>query len=234
MYALHWMYFLTSHGVNVYSILCDKHDKQADGDENGLVGGIFKVLFTLSSSIPNWKTWDTLNVNDASLLSARPRWPPSPSEIQISLKALAFGEEFSSPTLPPANFKSTEMRETGWGLVVERGMKRQREGERRGGGGRFFVRDTARTSPRSHMVVEMVLYGCVCLSVPFRIFTGKRRRPAVCNNISPSLPSFFSLPSTISLSLCFCLFVSAAILEICSRLSLWLMANVDSRWEWVI
>lgn len=138
MHALHWMYFLTSHGVNVYSILCDKHDKQADGDENGLVGGIFKVLFTLSSSIPNWKTWDTLNVNDASLLSARPRWPPSPSEIQISLKALAFGEEFSSPTLPPANFKSTEMRETGWGLVVERGMKRQREGERRGGGGVFL------------------------------------------------------------------------------------------------
>lgn len=122
-------------------------------------------------------------------------------------------------------------RQDGVWLWREEWRDRERE---RDGGGRFFVRDTARTSPRSHMVVEMVLYGCVCLSVPFRIFTGKRRRPAVCNNISPSLPSFFSLPSTISLSLCFCLFVSAAILEICSRLSLWLMANVDSRWEWVI
>lgn len=74
------------------------------------------------------------------------------------------------------------------------------------------MRDTARTSPRSHMVVEKVLYGCVCLSVQFRIFTGKRCRPAVCNNRSPSLPSCFTTVS-LSLSLCFCLFVSAAITE---------------------
>ncbi len=228
MYMLHRKYFLTSHGVNVYSILCDKHDKQADGDENCLLCGIFKVLFTLSLRIPNLKTWDTLNVNDASLLSARPRWPLSPSEMQISLKVLVFREEFSSSTLPPANFKSTEMRETGGGLVVGRGMKRQREGEKGG----VFVRDTARTSPRSHMVVEMVLYGCVCLSVPFRIFTGKRRGPAVCNNISPSLPSFFTTHN--HLSVCVSVLVSAAMLEICSPLSLWMMANVDSRWEWVV
>lgn len=90
-------------------------------------------------------------------------------------------------------------------------QKHPNEGDRRGSGcgGRYeetggFVRDTARTSPRSHMVVEMVLYGCVCLSVPFRIFTGKRRRPVVCNNISPPHLPPFPLEPPPSLSLCFC------------------------------
>lgn len=56
--------------------------------------------------------FECLNVNDARLLSARPRWPPpSPSLIQISLKV--------PPPLTDASrcnrqtSKSTEMRETG-------------------------------------------------------------------------------------------------------------------------
>lgn len=118
---------------------------------------------------------------------------------------------FMRAALPPANFKSTENERGRRGVLLWR--QEWRDAEREEGGRRgVFVRDTARTSPRSHMVVEKVLYGCVCLSVQFRIFTGKRCRPAVCNNRSPSLPSCFTTVS-LSLSLCFCLFVSAAITE---------------------
>lgn len=92
--------------------------------KNCLLSGI-QVLFTFSSKIQNLTARDTANVNDASPLSARPRWPLSPSQIQISLKLPAFREEFSSTTQPPANFKSTRMRETGGGLVVEGGMRRR-------------------------------------------------------------------------------------------------------------
>lgn len=111
------------------------------------------------------------------LLSVQTRWPLSKSETPISLKVLVFRECFSSTSQPPANFKSTET----WETMAERGEERGGERER------SVLRDTTRTSPRSHMVVEMVLYGCVCLPVPFKIFTGKCLRPAVCNNITPPL-----------------------------------------------
>lgn len=136
---------------------------------------------------------------------------------------------FMRAALPPANFKSTENERGRRGVLLWRQEWRDAEREERGRRG-VFVRDTARTSPRSHMVVEKVLYGCVCLSVQFRIFTGKRCRPAVCNNRSPSLPSCFT---TVSLSLSLCVSASSFPLlsqKICWRLSLWLMAGVDLRW----
>lgn len=73
----------------------------------------------------------------------------------------------------------------------------------------YFVRDAARTSPRSHVVVEKVLYACICLSVPLRIFTRRRRGPAICRNtryLCFLLPSHFSCPF---------LFFAVAVLEIC-------------------
>lgn len=62
------------------------------------------------------------------------------------------------------------------------------------------------------MVAEEILNGCVCLSAPFRNFTGKRRRQGVCNNISPSPPppSFYN-PHPLALG--FSVFFAAAILE---------------------
>lgn len=56
------------------------------------------------------------------------------------------------------------------------------------------MRDAARTSPPSHVVVEKVLYGFVCLSVPLKIFTRRRRRPAICSNI-PYLLFYYPLTS---------------------------------------
>lgn len=56
------------------------------------------------------------------------------------------------------------------------------------------MRDAARTSPWSHVVVEKVLYACVCLSVPLRIFTRRRRGPAICSNI-PYLLFYYPLTS---------------------------------------
>ena len=106
--------------------------------------------------------------------------------------------------MPPANFKRTENeREAAGGSCCggrseEMPREREEEEEEEEEEGGVFVRDTARTSPWSHMVVEKVLYGCVCLSVQFRIFTGKRCRPAVCNNRSPSL--LFYYPHRLSLS----------------------------------
>lgn len=146
------------------------------------------------------------------LLSVQTRWPLSKSETPISLKVLVFRECFSSTSQPPANFKSTET----WETMAERGEERGGERER------SVLRDTTRTSPRSHMVVEMVLYGCVFLPVPFKIFTGKCLRPAVCNNITP--------PLCFPLLLFFCgFFVSAAVLKISPpHKAFWLMAAVDS------
>lgn len=168
----------------------------------------------------NFKSWHhKVNVNEASLLSVWPRWLWLPREIQISLKVPVFKKEFSTSKLQ----KHWNERDRGRRGRREEWRDREREG-REG----HFVRDIARTSPRSHMVVEKVLYGCVCLSVPFRIFTGKRRRPSVCNNISPSFPPLLFYYPQPSLSLFFCLCV-AALPEICLGLSSWLMPGVDSR-----
>lgn len=70
------------------------------------------------------------------------------------------------------------------------------------------MRDAARTSPWSHVVVEKVLYGCVCLSVPLRIFTRRRRGPAICSNI-PYLLFYYPLTS-----LTFFFFFAVAVPEI--------------------
>lgn len=110
--------------------------------------------------------------------------------------------KFSGIALPPAKLqKATEMTETGGGVWFWRGgMKRHRGGER------VFVRDTARTSPRSQ--VEMVLYGCVCLSVLFRVFTGEapQAQPSVIIISLPHLLVYYAQPSffLFFLSLCFC------------------------------
>lgn len=112
-------------------------------------------------------------------------------KFQISLKVEAF----------QASIKTTKIRDRRGSVDGER----ERESE-------SVLKDT-RTSPQSHMVVEMVLYGCVCLSVPFRIFTGKARRQAVCNNIPPILCS-------ISLLFFFFVLVTIAILEIRLQMSL--------------
>lgn len=109
---------------------------------------------------------------------------------------MAFREETSSSSKLQ---KHRNERDGIGGGERKAGKRGERERERGGGvgsGGCFEGR--SKDISRSHMVVEMVLYGCVCLSVPFRIFTGKCRRPSVCNNMTPSLPPSapLSLPST--------------------------------------
>lgn len=109
------------------------------------------------------------------------------------------------------------MRETG-GLWLWREERGDREGERGGGG---LCEGHGKDISPSHMVVEMVLYGCVCLSVPFRIFTGKCRGPAVCNNISPSLRSSFTTLN----HLCFCCYPRNLLAVV--------IVTDGQRWLWV-
>lgn len=144
-------YFLTS----LYTVVCVTNMLTVMNIVSSVgFSNSIHVMFTRSYL----KTWDTVNVNDAPLLSAWPRWPLSPSEIQISLKVLVFRGEVSNTTQPPANFKKPWNERDRRGVCWWGVMKRQKEGER---GRECVLRDTARTSPRSHMVVEMVLYGCL-------------------------------------------------------------------------
>lgn len=111
--------------------------------------------------------------------------------------------KFSGIALPPAKLqKATEMRETGGGGLVLEG----RHEETQRGRERVFVRDTARTSPRSQ--VEMLLYGCVCLSVLFRVFyrEAPQARPSVIIISLPHRLVYYAQPSffLFFLSLCFC------------------------------
>lgn len=100
----------------------------------------------------------------------------------------------------------------------ERDMTGVEWGER--SGGRGILRDTARTSPWSHMAGEIVLYACVCLSALVSVRSRKCLQPDVCNNISTA-----TLPWSVPFFTAF-VFATAAIL--------WnaLLATMTNGWCW--
>lgn len=179
-------------------------------------------------SLQNSKTWKCLNVNDARLLSARPRWPLSPSEIQISLKVQGVQRRIRRCRAATSQ--------------LQKARKRERRGEtQRGRWGEGFLWGTQ----QGHLPgaiwwlrwVYTVVFVCL-FRLGFLPESAVGR--AVCNNIPPPLPFPLYSPQPVSPALfswfCFLSFLSFLLLnpQICSQMSSWGMAGVDLRWEWVV